>query len=95
MFSAGYCGNFEFITFLRRFLERVFAGSIVNIRNEWVFSGFMKNESESGANKSPENVFPIHGICLSRTQIHSNEPRKDRHSFLNNSHIYLTSVYIL
>ena len=35
--SARYCGNFEFITFSRRILERVFVGSIVNIRNECIF----------------------------------------------------------
>ena len=35
---ARYCGNFEFIIFSLRILERV--GSIVNIRNECLFSGF-------------------------------------------------------
>ena len=35
--SARYCGNFEFITFSRRILERVFVGNIVNIRNECLF----------------------------------------------------------
>ena len=68
--SARYCRNFEFMTdFSQRILERVFVRSIVIIRNEYFFS--MGNESERGINKSSENHFAIHAICLSRAPIHS------------------------
>ena len=38
-------GIFIFKIFSLNILERVFVGSIVNIRNECLFSGFMGNES--------------------------------------------------
>ena len=52
---------------------------------EWVscFSGFMGNGSERGTNKSSENRFAVHMICLSRAPIHSPWTQKKRHSFLN------------
>ena len=65
----------------RRILGRVFVGNIVNIRNECLFSGFMGNESERGTNKSSENRFTVHAICLSCTLIHSPWiQKKDTHS---------------
>ena len=42
---ARYCGNFKFIIFLWEFLKGSLVGSIVNIRNECLFSVFMGNES--------------------------------------------------
>ena len=79
---ARYCGNFEFIIFLWEFWKGSFVGSIVNIRNECLFSGFMGNESKRGTNKSAENRFAVHAICLSRAKIHSQWTQKKRHSFL-------------
>ena len=40
-------------------LGRVFVGSIENIRNELLFSGFIGNESDRGTKKSPENPFSV------------------------------------
>ena len=51
----------------------VIVGSIVNIRSECLFSGFMGNESEHRTNKSPENRFTVCVICLSHTLIHSTQ----------------------
>ena len=43
----------------------------------------MGNESDRGTNKSSENRFAVHVICLSRAPIHSQWTQKKRHSFLN------------
>ena len=45
--------------------------SFLSISNECLFSGFIGNESERGTNKSPENPFAVHTICLSHAKIHS------------------------
>ena len=67
--------------FARRILEGVFVGGIVNIRNECLFSRFMGNESQCGTNKSHENRFAVHAICLFRTAIHFPwTEKKDTHS---------------
>ena len=69
--------------FARWILEGIFVGGIVNIRNEYLFSRFMGNESQCGTNKSHENRFAVHAICLFRTAIHFPWTEKKRHSFLN------------
>ena len=61
--------GFWIYNFSRRILERFFVGSIVNIRNGCLLSGFMG--------------FGVQGICLSCATIHSPWTRKKRHSFLN------------
>ena len=52
---------------------------------EWVsfFSRLMGNESQCGTNKSHENRFAVHAICLFSTAIHFPLTEKKRHSFLN------------
>ena len=47
------------------------------------FSRFMGYESQCGTNKSHENRFAVHAICLFRTAIHIPWTEKKRHSFLN------------
>ena len=42
----------------------------------------MGNESERRTNKSSENRFAVHAICLSHALIHSPWTQKKRHSFL-------------
>ena len=49
------------------------------------FSRFMGYESQCGTNKSHENRFAVHAICLFRTAIHIPWTEKKRHSFLNYS----------
>ena len=69
--------------FARRVLEGIFVGGIVNIRNECLFSRFMGNESQCGTNKSHENRFAVHAICLFRTAIDFPwTEKKDTHSLI-------------
>ena len=49
--------EFSIYNVYRRILGRVLVVNIVNIRNEWPFSGFVGNISECGTNKSSENRF--------------------------------------
>ena len=65
--------NARIYNFSWRILEWFFVGSIVKIRirNECIFCGFMGNELECGTNKSPENRFTVHTICLFCAPIHS------------------------
>ena len=51
------------------------------------FSVFMGNESERGKNKSQENRFAVHTICLSGAPIHSSgTQKKDTHSLIELVH---------
>ena len=52
------------------------------------FSRFMGYESQCGTNKSHENRFSVHAICLFRTAIHIPWTEKKRHSFLKNTVTY-------
>ena len=67
--SAHYRRNFDFFNFSRRIMERVFVWSILNIRNESLFSGFMENQLERVTNKSTENLFTVLTIWLSCARI--------------------------
>ena len=53
----------------RRILGRVLVGNIVYISNEWVFF-WVCGEWIRAQNKSSENLFAVHKICLSRAPIH-------------------------
>ena len=62
--------EFGIYKFHQRVLERVFVGSIVNIKKMSVFfSGFMENELECGTKKSPKSRFAVYTVCLSRPLI--------------------------
>ena len=63
-------------------------GKWITVRNKQIawtmvfFSRFMGNESQCGTNKSHENRFADHAICLFRTAIHFPwTEKKDTHSF--------------
>ena len=75
--------EFWIYNFSRRILERVSVGSIVNIRNECLFIWIHGKWIVRGTNKSHENRFAVHAICLSRATIHTPWTQKKRHSFLN------------
>ena len=63
-------------------------GKWIAVRNKQIvwtaifFSRFIGNESQCGTNKSHENRFAVHAICLFRTAIHFpwTEKKKDTHS---------------
>ena len=63
-------------------------GKWIAVRNKQIawtaifFSRFMGNESQCGTNKSHENRFAVHAICLFGTAIYFPWTEKKRHSFL-------------
>ena len=63
-------------------------GKWIAVRNKQIawtaifFSRFMGNESQCRTNKSHENRFAVHAICLFRTAIHFPWTEKKRYSFL-------------
>ena len=63
--------EFLIYNFSRRILERVFVGSIVNIRNECLFVWVHGEWIVTRNKQSSENRFAVHAICLSRATIHS------------------------
>ena len=81
--------EFLIYNFSRRILERVFVGSIVNIRNECLFVWVHGEWIVVHTNKSPENRFMVHAIYLSRATIHSQWTQKKIHSFLNRQGLIL------
>ena len=70
--------------FARRILEGIFVGGIVNIRNECLFFSVHGKWIKCGTNKSHENRFAVHAICLFRTAIHFPwTEKKDTYSLKN------------
>ena len=79
----------------QRILKRVFVGSIVNIMNECLFSGFMGEWIEAQNKKIL--WFTVDVICLSHTQIHSLMNPEKRHSILSKLFLLLSrfSTYLI
>ena len=76
-------------------------GKWIAVRNKQIawttiyFSRFMENKSQCGTNKSHENRFAVHAICLFRTAIHFPWTEKKRHSFLKKITFSIyTCIYI-
>ena len=59
---------------------------------------FIRNELEQGTNKSPENHFTVHAICLSRAPIHFQGPhkprKKDTHSLIDRIRISYDIIWL-
>ena len=63
----------------------------------YFFLGTRGNKSECGTNKSSENGFGVHAICLSHAPIHSlmNPDKKDTHSLTGQDRIMRIIIEIV